>query len=267
VVLDIGFRDEEGGNWIEGGGWLDALIPLRDDILWGDYRALYLAWLKTLEMDYVLDSVAEPPVPPGLQDLTPALQRFVVFFEIDKVLIQVAAEASGERDRASDDWMRRVIPGLSREECDTFLIRLVQGEAHLGLALKKRLRGLSGAVRNTHMAQEPRRSVGQLLSEAERRRKRERKRRAEAAERRRIERLAALSKREAQVWEKVEALIQRSQAKPYDEATQLLSQLKELAVYQGREADFEAQMAEICQRYKRRPALMGRFHRAKLMER
>ena len=37
--------DEDGGNWFEGEARLSALAPLRDDILNGDYRALYLAWL------------------------------------------------------------------------------------------------------------------------------------------------------------------------------------------------------------------------------
>jgi hypothetical protein len=73
TILDIMFRDEEGYGWVEGDGWLDALLPLRDDILRGDYRALYLAWLKTLEAEDVLESVLEPPVPPGLGELSPAV--------------------------------------------------------------------------------------------------------------------------------------------------------------------------------------------------
>ena len=43
VLLDISFHEEEGSGWIEGEGWLDALLPLRDDILRGDCRALYLS--------------------------------------------------------------------------------------------------------------------------------------------------------------------------------------------------------------------------------
>ena len=42
------------------------MIGLRDDILRGDYRALYLAWLKTLKVEDLLDSVVEPPVPPEI---------------------------------------------------------------------------------------------------------------------------------------------------------------------------------------------------------
>lgn len=65
VVLNIDFRSEHSDYWLEGEGSLDALVPLRDDILRRDYRALYLAWLKSLEVEDVLETVTEPPVPPG----------------------------------------------------------------------------------------------------------------------------------------------------------------------------------------------------------
>ena len=42
--------EEEGGGWIEGEGSLSGLIPLRNDILQGDYRSVYLAWLKVMSV-------------------------------------------------------------------------------------------------------------------------------------------------------------------------------------------------------------------------
>jgi hypothetical protein len=267
VILNIEFNDDKGGGeWVEGEGWLDAMLPLRDDILRGDYRALYLAWLQAVEMEDVLESVSEPPLPPGLRELSPALQSFVDFFEIDKMLLQAAGEASGEQSAAFDeDWMRQAISKLPRQECDALLLRLAQGEAHLGLALKKRLRELAGASRDVRVALEPRRTVGQIWAEVEQRRAREHQKRVEATERKRIERLEDLARRESQIWAEVEALIQRSQAKPYDQATRLLGDLKELAAYQGREGDFATRMDELAGRYSRRSALLERFRKAKLI--
>ncbi|MGH8055637.1 MAG: hypothetical protein ACREOH_00160, partial [Candidatus Entotheonellia bacterium] len=43
VLLGIRFDEEDGGNWVEGEGWLSALVSLRQDILRGDFRVLYLA--------------------------------------------------------------------------------------------------------------------------------------------------------------------------------------------------------------------------------
>ena len=45
-ILDIDLSEEAGGEWIEGGGCLSGLVPLRRDIIEADYRCLYLAWLK-----------------------------------------------------------------------------------------------------------------------------------------------------------------------------------------------------------------------------
>jgi hypothetical protein len=43
VILNIEFHDEEGGGqWLEGEGWLDSMIGLREDILRGDYRRSFV---------------------------------------------------------------------------------------------------------------------------------------------------------------------------------------------------------------------------------
>ena len=65
-LLNIEFHKEGGGEWIGDTGSLSAMLGLRDDIVRGDYRALTLAWLKVLEVEDLLDSVREPPVPPPL---------------------------------------------------------------------------------------------------------------------------------------------------------------------------------------------------------
>jgi hypothetical protein len=55
-------------GWIQGEGWLPQLMGLRDDLLRGDYRLLYLAWLKAITLEEeILEEVPEPPVSPGLR--------------------------------------------------------------------------------------------------------------------------------------------------------------------------------------------------------
>ncbi len=268
VTLDIQFHDEEGGDWIEGEGWLSAMIGLRDDILRGDYRSLYLAWLKTLEMEDLLDSVTEPPVPAGLKacfacTLSPALRTLIDFFEIDELLIQVAAEASSDRGTAPKGWLRGAMALLPEGERDGFLLRLAQGEAHLSVELNRRLRQVAPLP---EPEMRPQRTVGQLLGEAEERRERERRRRAEEAEARRVRELEALAQREAQTWEEVDTLIQQSQAKAYGEAVQLLLKLRELARYQGQEETFQQRLNHIYEQYRRRSGLRRRLHDAGLDE-
>jgi hypothetical protein len=265
AILDIQLDEEEGFGWIEGEGCLDSLVGLRDAILRRDYRLLYLAWLKGLTIEDVDEDAPEPPVPLGLRSLTLALEDFVDLFGIDEDLIQVAAERSGAlKKTASDDDLRRAIAGLAPEERDDFLFRLAKGDPHLSLTLNKRLSALTGlSVAPDDMS--PRRTVGELLAAVTAMRERRRREQAAKAEARRIAELKALAQREDETWREVDALIQQSNAKAYDEAVRLLKRLKDLARYQRQEEVFEGHMRILCDLYKRRSALMRRLREAKLI--
>ncbi len=60
--------EEEGGDWEEGGeGLLASMLQLREGLLAGDRRALYIGWLAGLRSGEVDEGETEPPVPPGLR--------------------------------------------------------------------------------------------------------------------------------------------------------------------------------------------------------
>ncbi len=42
AILNVEFHPEDSYDWVEGEGWLPTMLSLRDDILQGDYRMLYL---------------------------------------------------------------------------------------------------------------------------------------------------------------------------------------------------------------------------------
>jgi hypothetical protein len=265
AVLDIQLDEEEGFDWVEGEGWLDSLVGLRDAVLRRDYRLLYLAWLKGLTLEDADEEALEPPVPPGLGTLTLALESFVDLFGIDEDLIQVAAERSGDLTKTeSDDELYQAIGRLPPEERDAFLLRLAKGEPHLSLALNRCLRALIDVSVPVGDAAPPR-TVGELLATVELLRERRRREAAAQAEAGRIARLEALAQREDEAWREVDALIQRSQAKAYDEVVRLLVKLKELAGYQRQEPVFEGHLEQICDLYSRRHALMGRLREAGLI--
>jgi hypothetical protein len=84
-VLEIQIDDESDTfEWIESDSVLGQLTPLREQLLQGDMRMLYLAWLKAISIDenYDMEEVLEPPVPAGLKKLSASLQAFADFFEI-----------------------------------------------------------------------------------------------------------------------------------------------------------------------------------------
>lgn len=164
VVLGIRLDEEEGFGWVEGEGWLDRLIGLREALLQRDYRTLYLAWLKGITLEYNIDREApEPPIPPGLAALTPPLQAFVELFDVDADLLDNAAQRSPalKPARLSQGKMRLAIQGMTAEDKDGFLLRLLADEPRLSLTLHQHL-GLSPAAPST--SDSPRRTVGDLLA-------------------------------------------------------------------------------------------------------
>jgi hypothetical protein len=298
-VLDIDFNPENGGIWMEADAGLAYFINLRADLLAGDYRLLYLAWLKAMttsggeydenwddldfpggefdeewdEADITEDEYVEeaddsgipgthqePPVPPGLKKLTPSLQNFIQVFEIDPFLVQAAAEASPDLKKALSVDYRELIERLPRDECDDFLRRLAEGDPGAGPALRKRL----GAF----LPEEPpqpagKRTVQELLQRAEQLKLAEQQRQAEAARQKYIAEMKDLARREEQAWQQVNEIIDdgRKIASVYDHATGLLEMLKQLSEFQDTGDIFQARMQQLAQRYASRPSLIDRWKR------
>src|SRR5439155_12802351 len=114
----------------EGENWLASLIPLRSDLLAGDLRCLYLGWLAGVQNEEVDEDKPEPPVPPGLRQLSGPLNRFADFLRLDPDLLEVAATVSGEAtpSTASPEDLEAWIGQMPLADKDTLLVRLMQGE-------------------------------------------------------------------------------------------------------------------------------------------
>jgi len=271
-VLDLDFSPDDGEGWMEAEAGLSHFISLRADLLEGDYRLLYLVWLKAMTMygdlyegeeneNGDLDVAAydrEPPVPPGLKKLSPSLQNFVQVFEIDPFLVQAAAEASPDLKNTLSVDYRELIERLPREEYDDFLVRLAEGDPGVGLALRK---CLSAYLPQERPQPAGRRTIQQLRQRAEQIEKAEKKRQAEAARQKHIAEMKALAAREAQVWQQVETLLDtgRKIASVYNEATELLEKLKQLADFQDTRDSFQAHLHRLAQKYASRPSLIDRW--------
>lgn len=262
VILDMRWDDEDWyGDWVEGEGSLDRLITLRDDILQQDYRVLYLAWLSALHTWEMTEDMVEPPIPPGLQELTPPLRHFMEAFHIDESLVTIAAKASPARQETSLSHLRRKISALPRVDCDEWLLRLAQGEeAHLSLLFQRYL--LSGQESLSPTTE--RRTAGELLALAQAEEKRVRMQLAAKAEAQRIRELEALAPKAEATWTFVEQLIQQKNGRAYDEAVQLLIKLHDLAIHQGTETAYEGRLARIRGTYSRQRTFLERLDKASL---
>jgi hypothetical protein len=260
LVLDLHSEDEEPEYDEENQGSLAALAPLRAELMRSDLRVAYLAWLLAVQAADVAETETEPPVPPGLTDLTAAQAAMVEFLRIDEDLISAAAEASERENddrpalrewilalppRAKDAWLRRAIddPDLA---LGSELVRAFRAEAKPGRAARRR-------------------TVAELLARVEaHREKRERaeldraakaKRAAEAA---RTKRLDGLSKRVDSAWNELEALVAKSM---YDDALKLAMDLRDVANRDGDSASFAAAFAAMQKRQLRRRGFFDRWKR------
>ena len=261
VVLDIHFNEESVSFWVEGEGSLSSLVRLHDDLLRRDYRLLYLAWLKAVSLGEVDESEIEPPVPPGLRSLSSALRNFVDLVEIDPNLIAVAAKESAEQEILPQDELDQAIGKLSRDECENHLLRLLRGEPQVAMALRARLQQLVGLPQFVPTGH---RTVRELFKDAEREREKAEKERAREAERKRLAELEALAQRENEAWQEVDLLIQKFNAKGYEQAVQLVSKLRDVAVYRRKENIFQARLNGIYERYPTRHSLLEKLRAAGL---
>jgi len=279
VILNIAFQ-EEGGDWIEGEGQLASLAPLRDDILRGDLRALYLAWLASAargtgaehddeewddaeERDEVNgDDLIEPAVPPGLGQLTAPLRAFMEFFDVDQDLVGAAAAAS-EPLKATTEPIERWVPLLPEAERNAFLVRAARGEP-IGAELLQGLREVGGARRPVAGAA-PQRAFAAIAAASEEVRRQRQERERQEAERARLAKLDALAKREEQVWAQVPDLLARRTASGYDEAVAQLAELRDLAVHRNQRAAFDARLRGVLAPYSTSAALQRRLREKKLV--
>jgi len=162
AVLDLCSEvDEPEEEWWEAGHLTASLTPLRAELLRGDLRAGYLAWLLAVQDDEVDPDVGEPPVPRGLGELSAPLMAVVDFLRIDQDLLEVAAQSSGEH---VDDVgrFREWVQQLPAGEQQRWLLRAADNpDLALGSVLLGEFRRAHPAV-----ADRRRRTVAQLLARA-----------------------------------------------------------------------------------------------------
>ena len=164
VIVTFASHQEEYDDWVDEAdsrSWLSSMLSLRSDIINGDVRALYLGWLagaaasfdaSVATDDELDDEVAraelenvdlfEPPVPPGLGQLTPPLRKLAGFLRLERAIIDVAAERSTplKETRLPERQIKAWLAALPSGEKDALLLRLIKGETRLGAELVRRLR-------------------------------------------------------------------------------------------------------------------------------
>ena len=268
TLLNICIEDEEGGGeWIEGEGWLTSLLSLRNDILAGDFRSLYLIWLKTTIEDVLQEwgdvdlESKEPEVPNNLNSLNGALSDFIDIFEIDKNTIVVASEKTKTDSLSGIEKYSDQIQKLTDDEKNNFLFRLLENEPLLNLKLENKLKTYIEKLDNGSKTQ---RTIGEITNSLKKLKEAEKYAKAKKKEEKRLAKFKKLENEELDLWKNVIILIDEKKTKSYDEAIKILQDIKELYIYKKQVEKFYKRMEVIKQKYSRLSSLQMKIEYNKL---
>jgi hypothetical protein len=274
TVKEIGNRcivcwernEEEGWGWTEGEGLIDQLIGVREELMRGDYRALFLGWLADFDPDEWRDpgdsAVVMPPIPAGLDQLSPALEALIKHFPLDRDALAVAAGLSqaSTPDRIP---MTAVLERLSVSETRALLARVAEGGGSGVMAELNRLTypraqiPLGRTMRCTDFA-------AKAIETRERRQMEEAG--AAAAKRQREadlrqQHLASVIQRADKIWVGLDPLMDQKIASAYDQAAAQLQELRDAYAQAGDSGAFRQKLAGFRLRYSNRPAMLRRIEK------
>ncbi len=278
--------EDDGDEWEEdddlhdesdGKGVLSSLISIRSEIAHGDHRALYLGWLLAAQMGEIEPDAKEPPVPPGLTNLSAAQQALVSFLRIDRNLLEVAAENSAlmPNNVLPDEaqclaWLANV----AMAEKDVWLARLMRENA-LSVSTEIQRRFQRGHSRGNTVEVAPISRTAKNLIDRAATREEERARiakdeaaarKAQALEekaRERVKYLDTLAGRENEIWTDLEKLVTSKHPSNYDSAVMILVNLRELAGRTG-DTDFIRRLEAFRTAHRRKASLLERIREANL---
>jgi hypothetical protein len=116
----------------DGRGWMSRLMQLRDELLRGDMRPLYLGWLAGVSAGEVNEQAIEPLPPPGLSRLTAAQHALAEFMDVDEDLLTAAGlsdRQSSKLDNESNAELDVWVAALPTAEKTAMLKLLLTGRA------------------------------------------------------------------------------------------------------------------------------------------
>ena len=268
LIVEWSCEDEQDDDQVAGEGWMARLVPIRDELERGDYRALYLGWLYGAGGD-VPDDAVEPPQPAGLRSLSIAQQALAEFLGIDEDLIAGVALADSPAPVCTDyiDW----IAGVPPEEARQYLVLMLEGKSKQA-ERQLRSRYIKSAVSlKTAVPSQPFRSVGDLLDLAERakaeRLKREEKdeqRRLEERRRQREQYLAVIAEDFERQWKLAYEFAAKRTASAYDSACSLIVDLADAYAFKQQRSEFVSRLNHFRAEHVRSTALLRRLEKAGL---
>ena len=266
-ILDIHFGEMEGPDeWID--YELGSLIPIRDELMEGDLRALYIAWLagqhviggydeeEDEEEDY---EISVPPVPPGFGTLTAAQQALAELLQVPQELLVAAARHSNAAVSSPVDdvaaWVRLLPPDRQND----YLVRLAHNEPGLSRLLVRELRELGQDKTRAAPSMGEHVTYATLLAESKAIKAQQEREKREQEQLARLRHLQEVHDRQDAYWQQVEQAVMRGTGTGYDEALRFLVELRDAADQFNETQQFQDHFRAWVRPHLRRPAFVKRL--------
>ncbi len=265
-------EDYDRFGYIEGEGWMAQLAPLREELLSGDYRSLYIGWLAAVSQGEVQIEEMEPMVLSGLSELTAAQQALAEYIEVDEDLLAGAgignpsAQLTVIDTAVLDSWLDE----LPRSEVHGYLRQMLDGQtADAARTLKRHYDAWQNKMA-PKSDQSPRsvETLWQLAEEAKNLRLKKlakARRQAEAARiRQRNAMLSNIAEKFPRAWQSAHEFANKAHAHAYDAACQQLVDIRDAYLLCSNANAFENEFNKFIDTHRKRRALLVRLTRAGL---
>lgn len=265
-------EDYDPCDFVEETGWMARLAPLREELLRGDLRSLYIGWLKAVSTGEIGDDDPEPLALKGLGELTPPQQALAELLAVDQDLLADVGignpplQPTEVNATVVDAWLDQ----LPRPELNKYLRLLFSGK---GIEAERELKRHYTAWQTERMPEEqgtcrPVATLRQLAEESKgcRLRQEAQIRNQAEAERKKLREnmLTKLAKDFPRAWKNAHAEADKGCASAYDTACRQLVDLRDAYNQQAMSASFQTEFQRFMDKHRHRKALMTRLVKAGL---
>ena len=243
-------------------GMLGRLAGIREQILRGDYRALFIGWLAGFywDEDYS-DEELLPPIPAGMNVLSGELKSLADQLQLNQDALQAAVDFSRDSRMPESLPISDVVDGLSAEEMKQLLIRVGEGDERRVKAelIKKTVPQVVADSSERILC----RTFSEKMLQVEKQRKEAQEKQAEMKrlqeERLRREHLELIFDQAEALWKQLDSMLVKKTASVYDSVARQLEELRDAYLQADESNAFAEHLAVFRGRYGRRPALMRRL--------
>ena len=220
--------------------YLDATVQLREMLIAGDLRALYVLWLCcAMDSHEDMTELMEPPIPHGLAAFPSQAKELLPFFTVDPPLVDAVAtgipayQVQATQEEAVSSWLTSM---PSSKHVEIIQRLLSQDPNELKSELLSEIRQNQQAV--VWPVELPKRTTSELMEICERVRKKEddrlerlamakAKREADKAEKKRQARMAEMKCTPEEWLTKATTLVEERGTDNYREAASIVADLSE----------------------------------------